>query len=557
MTSPAHRRELRFTHMPNLSRLRADAVAGVTTASVVLPQAAAYATIAGLPVQAGLYCALVPMVAYALAGTSRPLSVSTTSTLSALTAAALAATPPGTPPMTAAATLAVLTGVILLIAGVLRLGFLADFISDPVMTGLKSGIGLTIAAGQLGTVIGVRTEGDKVVDRLLSALGRLGDAHVPTMLVAGATILLLVVLRRVPHVPGPLVAIAAVTLVSALADLPSYGVATVGEVPGGLPAPLLPDPGLVRVLAPMALGMALLAFVESISAARIFRHRDDPPLDADRELLALGLANAAGGIFRAYPAAGGMTQTEVNDVSGARSQRAEIVTALCAALVLVFLAPALAPLPGAALGGLVMTIAARLIDVRGLAAIWRVRRSEAALACLTMLVAVGFGIMQSVPAAVLISILLLLHQVDNPAIYPLGRDPASGVYRDLRRHPSDETEPGLLIVRVESRLYFANARRVAERVTALVGAATPRPHALLLDLTGVPGMDLTALSAAEEFHGTLEQRGVDLWVALDSREPIEMLRRTGAWDRLSGRGRVHPAVGAAVAAYRASGSSGP
>ncbi|MER5321805.1 sodium-independent anion transporter [Streptosporangium roseum] len=271
-----------------------------------------------------------------------------------MTATALATTPPGTSPMTAAATLAVLTGVILLIAGFLRLGFLADFISDPVMTGLKSGIGLTIAAGRLGTVIGVRAEGDKVVDRLLSALGRLDDAHLPTVLVA-----------------------------------------------------------------------------------------------------------------------------------------------------------------------------------------------------------VGFGIMQSVPAAVLISILLLLHHMDNPAIYPLGRDPASGVYRDLKRHPSDETEPGLLIVRVESRLYFANARRVAERVTALVEAATPRPHALLLDLTGVPGMDLTAVSAAEEFHGTMEQRGVDLWVALDSRQPVEMLRHTGTWERLSGRGRLHPAVEAAVAAYRASGSSGP
>ncbi|WP_030920223.1 SulP family inorganic anion transporter [Streptosporangium amethystogenes] len=540
--------------MPNLSRLRADTVAGITTACVVLPQAVAYATIAGLPVQAGLYCALVPMIAYALLGTSRPLSVSTTSTLSALTAAALAATPPGTAPMTAASTLAVLTGVILLAASVLRLGFLGDFISDPVMTGLKSGIGLTIAAGQLGTVIGVHAEGTKVFDRLLSAAGRLGEANVPTMLVAAGVILLLVVLRRLPHVPGPLVAVTVVTLISFLAHLSSYGVATIGRVPSGLPPPLLPDLGLVRTLAPMALGMALLAFVESISAARIFRHRDDPPLDADRELLALGLANALGGIFRAYPAAGGMTQSEMNDASGARSQRAEIVTALCTAVVLLLLAPALAPLPTAVLGGIVLTIAARLVDVHGLAAIWRASRPEFALACVTMLVAVGLGIMQSVLAAVVISILLLLHQVDNPPIYPLGRDPESGAYRDLRRHPSDETEPGLLIVRIESRLYFANARRVADRVRALIEATTPLPRAVLLDLTGVPGMDLTSVSAAKEFYGLVRQHGIDLWIALDSLQPLELLGRMGIGGWLSDRGRLHPDVKAAVAAYRARGS---
>jgi len=540
--------------MPNLSGPRADAVAGITTATVVIPQAVAYATIAGLPVQAGLYCALVPMVVYALLGTSRPLSVSTTSTLSALTAAALATTPPGTDPMRAAATLAVLTGVILLAAAVLRLGFLADFISDPVMTGLKSGIGLTIVAGQIGTVIGVHAEGTKVFDRMLSALGELDHASVPTMLVAAATIALLVGLRRVPHLPGTLVTVVVLTLVSDLTRLSSHGVATVGEVPGGLPFPLLPDLGLARTLTPMAFGMALLAFVESITAARIFRHRDDPPLNADRELLALGLANTAGGLFRAYPGAGGMTQSEMNDISGARSQRAELVTALCAAAVLLFLAPALAPLPSAVLGGIVLTIAARLIDVRGLVALWRTSRAEFTLACVTMLVAVGVGIMQSVLAAVVISILLLLHHVDNPAIYPLGRDPESGVYRSLEHHPSDETESGLLIVRVESRLYFANARRVAERVTALLRTATPRPRALLLDLTGVPGMDLTAVSAAREFHASARGTGVDLWVALDSQQPLEILGRTGAGDCLSGRGRLHPDVEAAVAAYRAQNS---
>lgn len=296
------------------SWLRSDVLAGLSAAAVVIPQALAYATIAGLPVQVGLYCALVPMAVYAVLGSSRPLSVSTTSTLSILTAEAVAHAGPGTDPLTVASTLAVLSGALLVVAGVLRFGFLADFISRPILVGFKVGMGVTIAVGQLGNILGVPVTGDGVFRKLGSAVSQLPEASVATVAVAAVTVAALVVLRRVaPRVPGPLVVLVGGIVAVAAFGLP--GVATVATVPTGLPLPAVPDLSLTLDLLAPAAGVALMAFTESISAARAFHARHDPPVDADRELLALGAANLAGGCFRAYPSGGGLSQTAVNDAS--------------------------------------------------------------------------------------------------------------------------------------------------------------------------------------------------------------------------------------------------
>jgi sulfate permease, SulP family len=338
------------------SRLRFDVLAGLSTAAVVIRQALAYATIAGLPVQVGLYCALVPMAVYALLGSSRPLSVSTTSTLSILTAEAIARAGPGNDPLTVASTLAVLSGTLLVVAGILRLGFLADFISRPILVGFKVGMGVTIAAGQLGNILGVPVTGDGVLRKLGSAVSQLPEASVPTVAVAAITVVTLIVLRRLaPRVPGPLVVL--VGGIVAVAAFGLQGVATVATVPTGLPLPAMPDLSLTVRLLPSAVGVALMAFTESISAARAFHGRDDPPVDADRELLALGAASLAGGFFRAYPSGGGLSQTAVNDASGARSQLAGLVTAGVVALTLLVLAPAFSDLPLAVLGGIVLMVA--------------------------------------------------------------------------------------------------------------------------------------------------------------------------------------------------------
>jgi hypothetical protein len=304
--------------------LRGDLAAGVTTAAVVIPQAMAYATIAGLPVQTGLYVATVPMLVYALLGTSRPLSVSTTSTLAALTAAAVAVAAHGDPSRApaAAATLAALSGGLLLGAGLLRLGVMADFISAPVLAGFKAGTGLLIAAGQLGKVLGVPQEGDSFPAKVGSALSHLGQVSWPTVGLAAGSIVILLGLRRwgPRSLPGPLIVVALGVLLAVATGLADRGVALVGEIPPGLPRVEAPDLAMVTVLLPAAAGVALMAFVESIAAARAFTAGDEPEVDADQELRALGAANLAGGCFQAFPAGGGLSQTAVNRDTGARSQ---------------------------------------------------------------------------------------------------------------------------------------------------------------------------------------------------------------------------------------------
>ena len=251
--------------------LRADLLAGAATAAVVIPQAMAYAGVAGLPVQAGLYCALVPMALYALLGTSRPLSVSTTSTISLLTATAIASAPKGSDPGMVASLLALEVGGLLLVAGVLRLGFISDFISRPVLVGFKIGMGLSIAASQLGKVLGVDVQGDTFFPKVVSALQQLGDVSVPTLALAIGVVVALIVVRRVaPAVPGPLLVLVGATALIGLTDLAARGVATVAPVPAGLPAPAVPTLDLAGPLLPAAAGVALIAFVESIAAARSF-----------------------------------------------------------------------------------------------------------------------------------------------------------------------------------------------------------------------------------------------------------------------------------------------
>lgn len=413
--------------------LRWDLLAGVTTAAVVIPQAVAYASLAGLPVQVGLYVAIVPMVAYALIGTSRPLSVSSTSTISILTAGALVdagAAGDATRAVAAASLLALLVGGILAAGGLLRLGFLADFISSPVLAGFKAGMGLVIAASQLGKVLGVPVEGDGFFAKVWSALGQLGDANPATVALALGGLAVLLTLRRwAPRVPGPLVVVVLGIALVGLTDLESRGVALVGPVSGGLPKFELPELAGVGALLPAAVGIALMSFIESISAARAFAAKDDPPVDADRELLALGAANLAGGLFQAYPAGGGTSQTAVNDGAGARTQLAEVVTAVVAVLTLTLLAGLLADLAQAILGAIVLVAAIGLVNLAPLRRMRTIRRRDFWLGLVALAGVLIFGVLPGVLVAVLISLLVLLHELDHPRVV------------------ASERAPGLLVVR--------------------------------------------------------------------------------------------------------------
>ena len=531
--------------------LRFDLVAGLTAAAVVIPQAMAYATIAGLPIQVGLYVALVPMFIYTLLGTSRPLSVSSTSALSMLTAAALfnAVGPVSDPSdyIVPAATLAFLVGLFLVVAALLRLGFLADFISRPVLTGFKAGIGVVIFVGQLSKVLGLSIPSGSVLQTLLSIVTSLDEINWPTVLLSLVTLAILIFLPRfVPRIPAALVAVAAGIAISALLNVSELGIALIGQIPPGLPSFSLPDLSLVSSLWPAALGIALMSFTESIAAARSFRNHGDPMPEANQELFALGLANIGGGFFQAYPAGGGTSQTAVNADAGAKSQIAEMVTVGVVVLTLLFLAPVISLMPAATLGALVLVAAAGLISLDQFQAMAQIRREELVWALIAFAGVIVLGTLAGILFAVLISILTLIAQANRPPVYAMGRKPGTDVFRPLGDHPDDETFPGLLIARTEGRLFFANVSSVIDKLWPLVNEF--EPQVLVLDCDAIPDIEYTALMSLTEFEEQLSEAGVSLWLAALNDTPFHVVERAPLGATL-GHERMYLNLEQAVEAY--------
>jgi SulP family sulfate permease len=534
------------------SWLRPDLVAGVVTAAVVIPQAMAYATIAGLPVEVGLYTALVPMVVYALLGTSRPLSVSTTSTISILTASTLAIvheTEPAADLLVAASTLALLVGAFLIASSLFRLGFLANFISAPVLSGFKAGIGIVIIVGQLGKITGIPIEGGKTLSTLLQAVQSVGMAQPATMAVTVISLGLLLLLPRLSkRFPAPLAAVAFGILASGLLSLGSKGVSLVGAIPPGLPVLSPPDPSLIGILWPGALGIALMSFVESVASSQAFRRRGDRPVVANRELLALGVANLGGGLFQAYPAGGGTSQTSVNHQAGARTQAAGLITASVVVLTLLFLAPLVSLMPEATLGALVLVAAAGLVQLDTFKALGRGHPLELAWAVTAMVGVIVLGTLQGILLAVLLSMLTLIYLANHPPVYVLARKPGTDVFRRLGDHPDDETFPGLLMLRVEGALHFASIPRAAEALQALINEEGPR--VIALDCRAIPGFEFTALERLTEFDENLESEGTTLWLAGLNPSAFETVQASDLGRRL-GPDRMFYNMEFAVEAYGA------
>ena len=495
--------------------LRKDLLAGLITAAIVIPQATAYAAIAGLPVEVGLYTALTPMVVYALLGTSRVLSVSVTSTISLLTASVLAASVPQSGPgdmLIAAGTLAVLVGALLLVAGILRLGFLANFISVPVLAGFKAGIGLIIVVGQIGKALGFSVPKGDFVDTLVDTARGLGDADLASILITLLVLAILLVLPRLARrVPAALVAIAAGMLAAYLFTKTGSSVDLVGAIPAGLPSPQLPDVSLLTALLPGALGIALISFVESIAAARAFVEQDEPMVDANRELLALGSANLVGGFFQAYPGGGGTSQTAVNKSAGAKTQIAALVTAAMVALTLLVLAPLVSRIPQPALASLILVSAVGLIDLREFREIGKYRTTELVWSLVAFGGVLILGTLKGIIVAVALSFLMILYAANHPPTYRLGRRPGTNVFRSLDDHPDYETLPGLLILRTEGRMHSASMPRAREEVHRLVTEAEPR--VVILECSAILDVEYSALLTMVEAERRLSKAGVSLWLA--------------------------------------------
>ena len=515
--------------------LRPDLVAGLTAAAVVLPKAMAYATVAGLPVAVGLYTAFVPVLVYALLGSSRVLSVSSTATLAILAGTQLGlAVPDGDPARlaTATATLAVLVGAMLVAARLLRLGFVANFISAPVLTGFKAGIGLVIVFDQVPKLLGLHIDKRGFFADIVAIVQHLPGTSLPTLAVAAATFALLIVMERLkPDAPAPLIGVGASIAASWAFGLQAAGVSTVGPIPSGLPSITLPDVALLEQLAPGALGIALMSFTETIAAGRAFARNDDPPIDANRELVATGAANLAGALLGAMPSGGGTSQTAVVRSVGGRSQRASLVTAAAALATMLLFAPLLGLMPHAALAAVVIVYSVGLVAPAEFRAIRSVRAMEfrwALVACAGVLV---FGTLKGIVVAIIVSMIGLASQSAHPRVSVIGRKRGADVLRPLSpEHPDDETFEGLLVVRPEGRLFFVNAQIVGERIAALV--AEHRPRVLVLDLSRVPDIEYSALQALMEGERRIAERGAELWLAGLNPGVLDVVGRAGLERRL-------------------------
>jgi len=534
--------------------LRLDVVAGLTAAAVVIPKAMAYATIAGLPVEVGLYTAFVPMLVYAFLGSSSVLSVSTTTTLAILVGADLGGVAGGGTDagalLRALVTLTLLVGAILVVASVLRLGFVANFISEPVLIGFKAGIGVVIVLDQVPKLLGFHITRGPFFRNVLATLAHVPQTSAVTLSLAAAMLVILVGLEHfAPRLPAPLVAVAAGIAGARLLGLKERGVELVGHIPTGLPALSLPDPSLAAGLWAGAVGIALMSFTETIAAGRAFARDDEPLPRANRELFATGLGNAIGGLLGAMPSGGGTSQTAVNRNAGARSQLAEVVTAGATLATMLFLAPLIGLMPQATLAAVVVVYSLGLIKPAEFRSILRIRRTEFVWALAAFAGVMLLGTLKGILIAIILSLVALAQQVANPPVYVLGRKPGTNVFRPRsEEHPEDETFPDLLLARLEGRVFFANAERIGQKLRAL--AAEARPKVVVLDMSAVFDLEYTALKMLTEGERKNRERGVELWLAGLTPAVLAVVQRSPLGQTL-GRERMLFNVETAVARYAA------
>jgi MFS superfamily sulfate permease-like transporter len=432
----------------------------------------------------------------------------------------------------------------------MRLGFVANFISTPVLTGFKAGIGLVIVLDQVPKLLGIHITKAGFFRDVIEVARHVPETSLITLAVAAATLAVLIGMEKLwPHSPAPLVAVGGAIAASWYFGLEELGVSIVGMIPRGLPALTMPDFSLIQGLAPGALGIALMSFTETIAAGRAFARPGDPPINANRELVATGAANLAGALLGAMPSGGGTSQTAVVRSSGGQSQRASLVTAAAAVATMLLLAPMLGLMPNATLAAVVIVYSVGLIKPAEFAAIRAVRSMEfrwAVIACAGVLV---FGTLKGIIVAIVASMIGLTSQTANPRVSVIGRKRGTEVLRPLSpEYPDDETFEGLLIVRPEGRLYFVNAQNVSDQIAALV--AKHRPRVLALDLSRTPDLEYSALQTLIEREERATASGAVTWLVGLNPAVLEMVRNAGLHERL-GRERMLFSASEAIQKYQA------
>jgi SulP family sulfate permease len=526
--------------LPNYRRaaLRGDIIAGLTTAVMLIPQGMAYAMLAGLPPIVGLYASVTPLIAYALFGTARELAVGPVAMDSLLVAAGVGAiAAAGSPEYVAyAVLLALMAGTLQVLMGFARLGFLVNFLSKPVISGFTSAAALIIGLSQLKHLIGVPLAASNLIHQIALEVGRhIGETHLLTLGIgAGAVAILMALKKYAPKVPRALVVVVITTVLVWLLRLDQAGVAIVGVVEAGLPTPAMPDINMEAVaeLAPTALAIALVAFMEAISVSKAIATRKRYEVDANQELIAIGAANLAAAFFRGYPVTGGFSRTAVNDQAGAETPLAGIITAVVIAVALLFLTPLLYFLPKATLAAIIMTAVFGLIDLKQVAHLWRVKRSDLALLGITFAAVLAIGIQTGILVGVAVSLLWFVVKTTRPHTAVLGRMPGTQSFRNVRHAPEAETYPGILILRIDAQFYFGNVSFLRETLRELEDAAAEPLQAVLIDASAINNLDSSADSALHQIASEYAERGVRLVFAGVKGPVREVMLRSGFLDLL-------------------------
>ncbi|MEM9454776.1 MAG: solute carrier family 26 protein [Myxococcota bacterium] len=546
---PTARRPLPLAHWvlaPRRDDLGRDLAAGFTTAVMLIPQAMAYAMLAGLPPIVGLYASTVPLVVYALLGSSRQLAVGPGAMVSLLVATGLSElAEPGTSAYLALAiTVAAMVGTLQLAMAVLRIDFLVNFLSRPVVSGFTSAAALVIGTLQLGHLLGIDLPRGSIHELLFGVASRYREIRpIPLAIGAGSITVLLVLRRWAPRVPAALVVVVVGTLAVWGLDLHAYGVAIVGTVPAGLPAFALPSLGSdsLRSLLPTAITIAMMSFLEAISVGKRFAARGGYELDTNQELRSLGLANLAGGVFGAYPVTGGLSRTAVNAAAGARTSMAGLVTATVVALTLALFTPLLHFLPTAVLAAIIMVAVLGLVDIEEVRRLWRVERSELGLMLITFGATLVLGVKEGIAVGVAASLVWHVARTTRPHAAVLGRLPGTEVFRNVERFAEAEVTPGVLVLRIDAQLFFGNVVFLKQTLRRLVDEAPAAVHTIVLDAASINRLDSSADAALHELHAWLAARNVVLRLASVKGPVRDMMKRTGLWSKVTAA-CIHPTV---------------
>lgn len=535
--------------------LRGDVLAGVTVAAYLVPQVMAYAGIAGLPPEVGLWAIMTPLAVYAFLGSSRQLSVGPESTTALMTATAVAPLALGDSGRYAAlaAALAVLVALFCLLAWALRVGFIADLLSWPVLIGYMAGVAVIMIISQLEKLTGVPVDGDTLIAEVRSFLTHLSGVHWPTLAVGlGVLAFLLLVQHYWPRAPGPLLAVLLATALVSVLDLTADGVGVVGTIPGGLPHPALPDVGWadLQALFLPALGVMIVGYTDNVLTGRAFAAKGDYGIDANQELLALSVSNLGAGAFQGFPVSSSGSRTAIGHTVGSRTQLYSLVALASVVAVLLFLRPVLAQFPLAALGGIVVYAATRLVDLPAFRRLWSFRRSEYLLALGALAGVLLLDILYGVLIAVGLSVLDLLRRVARPHDAVQGLVPGLAGMHDIDDFPQAQTVAGLVVYRYDSPLFFANAEDFKRRALEAVDEQPWPVRWFVLNAEANVEVDVTAVDALIDLRSHLAERGIVFAMARVKQDLLVLLDRGGLAQQV-GSDLIFPTLPTAVAGYEA------